>query len=251
MSPGDEAAMSEIRGLEERALNAWPALQTVLMDGWILRFADGYTKRANSACMLGGPCAPLSQVGEAIEALYERYGQRPIFRLTPLAQDAAAQWLASRGYSEIDPTAIMTKGLEGALSVDRDVVVTDKPGEAWVAGFAEGNRHGPAVRPTLEKMLAAIRPQALFATLIHDSRPCGYGLAVIERGRVGLFDILVEERARGRGHGRRLVQAMLDAGRRAGAESAYLQVLETNEAAISLYRSLGFARRYAYVYHVR
>jgi N-acetylglutamate synthase len=47
------------------------------------------------------------------------------------------------------------------------------------------------------------------------------------------------------------VQAMLDAGRRAGAESAYLQVLETNEAAISLYRSLGFARRYAYVYHVR
>lgn len=242
---------TEIRDLEERALNAWPALQTVVMGGWLMRFSEGYTKRANSACTLGGPCAPLAEIGETIEALYERNGQKPIFRLTPLAHDDDAQWLASRGYVVIEPTAIMTRSLAGALPIDADVAVTTAPGEAWLAGFAEGNRYGPAVRPTLEKMLAAIRPEALFATLIHDHRPCGYGLAVIERGRVGLFDILVEERARGRGLGRRLVQAMLGAGARAGAEGAYLQVLEANEAAISLYRSLGFARRYGYAYQVR
>lgn len=241
----------ELRDLEELALNAWPALQTVLMGGWIVRFSEGYTKRANSACRLGGSSAPLSEIGEAIEALYARHDQEPIFRLTPLAGDEDAQWLARRGYAEIEPTAIMTKCLAGEMPADPGVIVTNAPGDAWLAGFAAGNRYGPAVRPTLEKMLAAIRPTALFATLMHEGRPCGYGLAVIERGRVGLFDILVEEQVRGRGLGRRLVGAMLSAGAGAGAESAYLQVLETNSAAIDLYRSLGFAKRYGYAYRVR
>ncbi len=38
-----------IRTLERRAFAAWPALDTVEHDGWALRTANGYTKRANSA----------------------------------------------------------------------------------------------------------------------------------------------------------------------------------------------------------
>ena len=34
--------------IEEKTMNAWPALQTIILDGWVIRFANGYTKRANS-----------------------------------------------------------------------------------------------------------------------------------------------------------------------------------------------------------
>lgn len=34
--------------IEELSLNHWQPLSTLLYDGWVLRFADGYTKRANS-----------------------------------------------------------------------------------------------------------------------------------------------------------------------------------------------------------
>jgi len=38
----------KIQLYEELSLNAHPSLQTQLYDGWILRFANGYTNRANS-----------------------------------------------------------------------------------------------------------------------------------------------------------------------------------------------------------
>ena len=39
---------AEASTLEHLAFNAWPALRVVVQGNWLLRFADGYTKRANS-----------------------------------------------------------------------------------------------------------------------------------------------------------------------------------------------------------
>jgi len=39
---------NKIQLYEELSLNAHPSLQTQVYDGWILRYANGYTSRANS-----------------------------------------------------------------------------------------------------------------------------------------------------------------------------------------------------------
>jgi ribosomal protein S18 acetylase RimI-like enzyme len=57
------------------------------------------------------------------------------------------------------------------------------------------------------------------------------------------FGILVDESQRGRGIGRALTSATLDVARSAGAQAVRLSVYARNDAAIALYRSLGFTER--------
>jgi len=88
--------------------------------------------------------------------------------------------------------------------------------------------------------------------LQHDTQghAVGFGLAVLERGAVGLYDLAVAPEHRGSGRGRALVQALLHWGAEAGATSAYLQVRAQNTPALRLYESMGFKTAYGYHYRV-
>jgi ribosomal protein S18 acetylase RimI-like enzyme len=78
----------------------------------------------------------------------------------------------------------------------------------------------------------------------------GCGLAVLDAGLVGLFDLVVEPNERRRGYGTELVRYLIDWGLRYGADSAYLQVTKDNVSATSLYERIGFRRVYDYWYRV-
>src|SRR5262245_53694409 len=96
------------RRLEEVALNAWPALQQMLFDGWVLRFARGYSKRANSINPLFDSRLNLVEKITTCEHLYTVQGLTPIFRLTPFAcPPELDQVLAQRGYHTLDHTLVM------------------------------------------------------------------------------------------------------------------------------------------------
>ena len=71
--------------LEEVSLNAWPALQQMLLDGWLLRFAKGYTRRANSINPLYGSSMDIDEKIDRCETIYVQKGLPVVFRLTPFA----------------------------------------------------------------------------------------------------------------------------------------------------------------------
>jgi ribosomal protein S18 acetylase RimI-like enzyme len=77
------------------------------------------------------------------------------------------------------------------------------------------------------------------------------GLAIIEDGAVGLFDIVTHEAHRRRGLARRLVASLLAQAWHDGARAAYLQVDRDNTPARQLYSTFGFTERYLYWYRGR
>jgi ribosomal protein S18 acetylase RimI-like enzyme len=242
----DEA---QIRLLEERAFNAWPALRTKPTGGWLLRLSEGFTKRANSA-NAHIPDAPFPDVQAAAEAFYTDHHLPTIFRLTPLAGEEPDRILAAADYSLADPSIVMSTPL-GGREPDETVILEDRPSAAWLEGIAAANAVPEAKRRIHDRMVQSIAPPTAFATALERGQPLGFGLAVCERGAVGLFDIVVSPAARCRGIGRRLTSALLAWGHSAGAESAYLQVLATNHAALSLYAGLGFVESYRYHYRIK
>ncbi|WP_158898036.1 GNAT family N-acetyltransferase [Burkholderia sp. L27(2015)] len=252
-----------IKILEECAMNAWPAHQSVLCDGWVLRLAAGYTKRANSANALF-PTGRFSEIVPLIEAFYARHALPTVFRLSPLAGTEPASVLDAAGYRYVDPTLVMTLALSATLpaacastraseltALDDEVVIEPTASAEWREGFARANAVAPASRPVHDRMLGLIALPAAFATLTRNGVPIAYGLAVAERGNVGLFDIVVTPAERGRGAGQKLIAGLLRWGQGQGAAQAYLQVTASNTAAVGLYRKLGFALAYEYHYRVR
>lgn len=237
-----------VRTLEERMFNAWPALQTVYLDGWHLRMAGGHTKRANAASQLDPSSVAAAELIAAVQRLYGRAGIEPMVRLTPLSNPGTDEALEAAGWSYFDPSLVMAAPLPDppALSPGIAVLLEPEPSEAWVAGAAEAYEFAPWQQDMLARIAANIRVDAAFATVSKDGRPAGYGIAVAERGYVGLYDLAVMPAARGSGAGTGLVAALLAWGHGQGARTAYLQVRETNERAQALYRRFGFTPIYRY-----
>ena len=241
-----------IHELEHFGFNAWPALRTILQGDWILRFADGYTKRANSVNALtpahGTPPSLLDQRIAGAVAQYARHGQRCVFRITPLLDPQVDALLQARGWVAFDESIIMTADL-AAMPMPDAVVVAAARDAAWSQGYRTFNGVPSERQAIHDRMLDAIAPEAGFATALDAAgMPVAFGLGVVERDHVGLFDIVSDPARRRAGHGRRVAEGLMAWGPARGATRAYLQVVADNARAIALYGKLGFGEAYRHYY---
>jgi GNAT superfamily N-acetyltransferase len=92
---------------EEILLNQWQPLQTMLYDGWVLRFANGYTKRANSVNPIYYSQEDIYEKIRHCERIYAAHRLKTIFKITPFIQPTNLDdILENEGYSIIDPTSV-------------------------------------------------------------------------------------------------------------------------------------------------
>ena len=241
------------RRVEEASVNAWPAMQQLLLDGWLLRFARGFTKRANSVIPLYPGSQPLADKVRFCENLYARERLKTIFRLTSMAAEQGAQagldeLLADRGYRHLDATEVLTRPLGPAAAASPRLCLITM--ERWLdvygglTGMPEGARllHGAILRN--------IPLPCAYAVVGTADAPLACGLAVLEQDLVGLFDVVTHPRQRRSGHGTELVQSLLAWAREQGARRAYLQMVADNHPARALYDGLGFTTLYHYWYRI-
>ena len=240
------------RRIEEVALNSWPALQQILFDGWVLRFSEGYTKRANSVNPLFASSLDVDEKVDICERLYAERGLPTVFRLTPFSSPANLdEVLARRNYEKVAPTSVLHLELKDyAVQPSLAAELRHELVDDWLDIFCRFNAAPLENHQAHKKMLQTIPGKRFLVSLVDSEQVVACGLGVLENGYFGLFDLITDPQRRNEGHGTKLVSSLLKLAQDEGGLRAYLQVVSRNTPARRLYARFGFQEVYPYWYRV-
>ena len=241
------------RELEELALTTWPALQQWLYDGWVVRFAGGHTRRANSVTPLYSsrqePAAKIVQC----ERWYAAVNLPTVFRLNEHTAPAALdRLLDARGYQRLDPSLTLHRRLDTWAMPD------GQPGRLrseqladWLPLYCQLSGKALDQQQTHTALLQAMPAPRIFAALWNDGQAVACAVGVLSAQALSVVDVVTAPQHRQRGYGTSLLNQLFGWAQRAGASDSALQVQGDNVAARSLYARLGFHVVYSYWYRVR
>ncbi len=239
-----------IRRLEQITLNTAPAIHEYCLDGWILRASGTATHRSNSVTILSDSTLALPEKIQRCESWFRQHQQPVIFRLNEaLAPADLDEILAAQGYAKNSESMVMT--VDGSAVCGASVLPTgvrlvecDMVESLRELHQLKGNSPEMAQREIVRQMQWR-GPQIVLNLRSIDGLACT-GMARIEDGHVGLFDIFTPVEQRGHRFAATLISYLLAWGLEHGAAAAILQVLEANQSAINVYQRLGFVPRYRY-----
>ena len=236
-----------VQSIEVAAAVAWPPTELLMLGSWKLSAGDGFSRRRNSAVPAGPLPEDLERRFSDVGEWYRVRGLPTLYRITPLCDTAVDDILADRGLVLECPTLVMSRSLEATELVEvvaESPVVTDTWVETELAALGiERSSIGPWLGT-----IATVPSPASFVVAIDDGESVGAGFGVVVDALLGVFEIVVRPEYRRRGHAGRLMAALHQFGTRVGAQRAFLQVLEDDESAIALYRSLGYEVSHRYWY---
>ena len=162
------------RRIEETCFNAFPSLKQVLRGNWLLRFADGLTRRANSVNALRPECDDDDAAAAiaAAEPLYRAQGLPTIFRVLSILDPALDRELAARAYTSEGESCVLYGAIDARRrGADPAVRLSPLPEPAWLAAMAVLQGHSPAQAATYRRIVEAIAIPARFALLAVDGTP--------------------------------------------------------------------------------
>jgi GNAT superfamily N-acetyltransferase len=254
--------------LQRLAATAWPAPVTEPLGDWLLRAADGFTGRANSASVHGSPGVPIAQALHCIERFYADRGlpaRAQVVRGSPWEEVfAGASWRPAGGGpgAPYPGAVVLTASVADTLAVSSPVEavpVREQLSVEWLGRYGR-----TAAMLTAGEDLTAAREVlgargALQAGSVDsvglaqlDAAPGEPAVAVGRMVVIGAWASMacveVDPRRRGEGLGRRVVQTLLSWSRAQGARWCLLQTLPDNAAALALYSSYGFTQHSSYRY---
>ena len=263
--------IKQIRYLEKIAADGHKALEIAEYQDWELRFSKGYTGRANSIRLMGDPIEEINKdVEDKIRCAEEEYAKRglpPMFKLTD-ADKTFSDYLESHGYKVKNPTDVMMLPLNGADYLIKvsdnidDIVksVVTVPGEinysttpdGWFEPYFEFEGMTDKTQQELCRQIHSnVMVNKVYIKVLYKDRVAAVASLAIEDGYSLLHNVIVDPAMRGLGLGKKLCYAAISKSKVEEADYSYLQVIETNEVALNLYKKFGYEKLYTYWYMVR
>jgi GNAT superfamily N-acetyltransferase len=217
----------DIRNLEHAAALGWPGVEQQWIDGWLLRFGHGSTRRANSAVPL------LPSPGTDLGAIADWYAAR---RVPTLLAVPDRLFRLPPGQPTDGQNVVMARQLT-AVTATGSVSVTPRPDDDWVR-LHPRNVPVDVLTAVVDGVVAfGAAEGAAVGRVAVTTAPDGTRWA-------GLSSVYVAEDARRRGLARALCDGLLAWALERGATRAYVQVLADNHGATRLYESMGFGEHH-------
>jgi GNAT superfamily N-acetyltransferase len=252
--------------LERTAARHWQAPQTEPLGQWLLRAAQGFTGRANSALAIGHPGRPLPDAVAAVTAWYRRRGLPPMIAVPlPLRADQSTSgprldaFLAERSWRlRSVPAFVMTAAIADLPNpsnpstpstppLNITVRLDPEPDAAWLALYRYRGQDLPPIARTL--LLSA--PWQSFASVrTEPGQAAAVGRVSVAGSWAAITAVEVDSAQRRHGLGGAITAALTAAAARRDASHVLLQVEADNTAARALYVRCGFRDTHRYHYRI-
>jgi len=249
--------------LERAAAPGWRGCAEEHLGDWLLRAADGFTGRANSALAVGDPGVPHAEAARQVRTWYAARGLPAMIAVPfPLANPGASQTdrtLARLGWTiradaaimmtaeARDVTAAASAELPGRTAGSWRVEIDSAPDQDWLAQY---HYRGMQQLPPVALKVLSSAPWQAFASIRADGETIAIGRVAGDDQWAGLTAIEVDPQHRRRGLGAAVTAALTAHAADRGAMNIYLQVTSGNSAARALYRRIGFTDHHGYHYRV-
>ena len=239
---------TDIRLLEEAAANMLPPHQSILYDGWLLRFSPGKSRNPNSVWPLYDSHKSLESKIEFCEQQYRTRGLKCSFRLSELNDHVAIQdLLTDRGYRALDPNIVMCATDTKTTETDGTNVDLD----TWLDTILEIDPDLDATSIEWKRgPLSRISLPSYYTLVYRDGKACAYGRSVQQNHLYQIAELWTTSELRSQGIGTQLISDLIKRGIQTGAKTTFLTVAESNTGARRLYERLGFTDGFRFRYLV-
>jgi len=237
-----------VTDLERAAARHWQAPDIQPLGDWLLRAAEGFTGRANSALPAGDPGLPLP---EAVTAVVQWYRRRDLRPMIVLPQGAAPEpvegLLAERSWvPRPGPAFVMTADIADIPARPADVRFAPEPDTAFLGLYRYRGQDLPPIARTL--MMSA--PWQAFGSIMRDGRAVAVGRVSVDGDLGVLTAVEVDATCRRQGLGAAITSALAAVAASQGARRMLLQVETGNAPARALYQRYGFRDSHRYHYMI-
>jgi ribosomal protein S18 acetylase RimI-like enzyme len=244
--------------LDELMANAWRPVVVETHGGWRYRWADGVTRRANSALAVGTN-GSVEELVALAEAFYGERGAPALIQVTTAsAPQSLVAYLQERGYKSTARTlveeAITREVIDRTRPCAYEIEITEAPSDAWFETYwsVEATRgQTDADEAVCRGVLLAPDLPTAFAAARHGREAIGVGQLVIERGWGGVQCMATNPTHRRRGVAKAILNGLAEEALRHEVRQLYLAVMADNPPAISLYDNAGFRAVHEYCYFSR